>query len=90
MGGKIRHAWPIQLLVGLTIAIFLILIRDAKAASFNYLSATNLYLSSPNVTFIVATGSVADALTVNATSVTAALSPIRPEALSPLYRRLRA
>jgi len=60
----------------------------ANAAPLTYSNNTNIYLSTPQITLVIKAGSVADGLTVNATSV--ALTPsiggiftlISPQALS--------
>ena len=72
------------LLVGFAVGIAL----RAVAAPLNYPTATNISLSSPMAVMTIATGSVADALIVNATSVEATLSQMTGGSfvmLSPSY-----
>jgi hypothetical protein len=52
----------------------LFLVPHVYAAPLNFTTAENISLSSPSTTLTIATGSVADALTVNATSVAVTLS----------------
>lgn len=56
------------------VAASLIFSSPALAAPLNYIADTNISLISPSTTFTIASGSVADTLAVNATSVVVGLS----------------
>ncbi len=58
----------------LVIAACLSVGGSAQAAPLNYSGGESISLTSPSTTLVIATGSVADALTVNATSVAVTLS----------------
>lgn len=63
---------------GIAFVVFIVLaggaIPSVQAATLTYTNTTNFFLSSPGATLSVVSGSVADGLTVNATSVVVTLS----------------
>jgi len=58
----------------LAIAALLTGAGTAQAAALSYPNSARIYLSTPNIALTIAAGSVADGLTVNATSVAVTLS----------------
>ncbi|HUC31679.1 MAG TPA: peptidoglycan-binding domain-containing protein [Candidatus Paceibacterota bacterium] len=68
------HRNQIFIFVLLVGAFFFSSLAAAHAAPLNFATAENISLSSPSTTLTIATGSVADALSVNATSVLVMMS----------------
>lgn len=81
-----------KFIIGFIVFLFALFARgivlSANAASLTYANATNVALSSPATTLTIATGSVADAFTVNATSVAVTISNLTGgefTLISPVY-----
>jgi len=64
----------VEVIIFLLVALASCLTLRADAASLMYANATNIYLSSPEITLTIQAGSAADAIVVNATSVAVTLS----------------
>lgn len=71
MGSKVARKRYLLLVAALAFCFFA---PAAHAAPLDFTSATPIVLTSPSTTLTIATGSVADSLTVNATSVVVGMS----------------